>query len=202
MKLILVRHGETDHNRSNTHMGQLDVPLNERGREQARRDGKRLANEKIDVIYTSDLQRAMATAQEIAFHHNNQPEHDVRLRERHVGVLEGQPIHPDDHIGNTDKTTDRNKRPEGGESIYDVKIRAERWLNHIKKKHQKDTIVVVGHGLFLFLLLEVAIEDGADTERQDFILNNTSITILDFHPSGHANIVHLNDTSHLEDHPT
>lgn len=181
-------------------MGQLDIPLNERGREQARRVGERLAKEKIHIIYSSDLQRALATAQEIAAHHKNPLELDPLLRERHVGILEGQPIHPDDNIGNSQKTTDRHKRPGGGESIHDVKIRAKQWLDQAKKKHANDTIVAVGHGLFLFLLLEVAIEDGADTTREDFLLNNASITVLNVHQTGRAKIIHVNDTSHLEGH--
>lgn len=200
MKLILVRHGETDHNKTGTHMGQLDVPLNERGLQQARLVGERLAHEHIDAIYTSDLQRASATAKCIvSFHPNVKVINDVLLRERNVGILEGQPIQPEDHIRKSrGGSADRSRRPENGESIHDVKERAQTWLTKILSEHPDKTILVVGHGLYLYVLLEVAIENGADADREDFILDNTSVTVLDINPEGRAAIIHLNDTAHLE----
>ncbi len=199
MRLILVRHGETDHNKTGTHMGQLDVPLNDRGRQQAELVGERLADETIDVMYTSDLQRASFTAQCIAKHHPNlRVNHDSLLRERHVGVLAGQPIQPHDTIERTRQGFDRDARPAGGESIRDVKNRALIWFTTIRQKHPNDTVVMVGHGLFLYGLLEVAVEDGADVDRQDFLLDNTGVTILDVHATGRAQVIHLNDTAHLK----
>lgn len=199
MKLILVRHGETDHNQSNTHIGQSDVPLNDRGLQQAKLVGQRLAAEKINFIYSSDLQRAAVTAKNIATHH---PEaklvHNPLLRERNAGVLTGQPIHPDDDIGNTEKYIDFHKRPTGGESIDDVRVRAEAWLTSAKQQHSDDTLVVVSHGVLLFTLLGVAVEAGAEEVRKQFLLGNTSVTILDVPPEGKVSVIHLNDTTHLK----
>ncbi len=199
MKLILVRHGETDHNRTNTHIGQSDVPLNDNGRQQARRVGERLAKQKIDIVYSSDLQRANFTAKEIVSHHPKvKLVYDLLLRERNAGEMTGKPIHPDDDIGNTQKKIDRKKRIPGGESIDDVKTRAIKWFNIAKAKHLDETLVVVSHGVLLFTLLEAAVEDGADIGGQNFLLGNTSVTILDVHPTGRASVIHLNDVSHLQ----
>lgn len=198
MKLIIVRHGETDHNKTNTHMGQLDIPLNELGRQQAELVGERLAGENIDIIYTSDLQRASFTAECIAKHYPSlRVNHDPHLRERHVGVLAGRPILSQDTIQYSRQGIDRNVRPDGGESIRDVKHRAATWFVTVKKKHSHDTIVMVGHGLFIYGLLEVAVEDGADVDRGDFLVDHTSVTILEVHPIGRAHVIHLNDTTHL-----
>lgn len=199
MKLIIVRHGQTDHNATGTHMGQLDVPLNSHGVEQAELVAARLAHEKIDAVYSSDLQRAYVTAQQIAqFHPGLTVITDPLLRERNVGVLTGQPIQPEDSIRKSRSGgINRSKRPQNGESIDDVKARATDWLQKTLTQHADDTVLVASHGLFLYILLEVAVEQGADVDREDFILANTSVTVLDVHPEGRATIVHLNDTQHL-----
>lgn len=179
-------------------MGQLDVQLNDQGHQQAKLVRQRLATEHIKVIYLSDLQRASETAKNIAAHHPHvQVVYDLLLRERHVGVLQGQPILPDDFIGNTKKSIDRTVRPEDGESIHDVKARATKWFEIVKRQYPDDTLVVVGHGLYLYVLLEVAVQDGANAERQDFLLENASVTVLDVHATGRAEVIHLNDISHL-----
>lgn len=66
-EIVVVRHGETAWNAISKVQGQLDVELNETGRQQAAEVGDRLSREpKPSVIYTSDLQRASETAQIIA----------------------------------------------------------------------------------------------------------------------------------------
>ena len=66
LHLILVRHGETEWNAQRRNQGQSDVPLSEFGRRQAQRVAERLAGQKIDAVYASDLKRAWETAQFIA----------------------------------------------------------------------------------------------------------------------------------------
>ena len=63
MNIILVRHGETDYNRDRLLMGQLDIPLNDKGLTQAKTVAKVLVEKNISQIYTSDLQRATKTAE-------------------------------------------------------------------------------------------------------------------------------------------
>ena len=95
MNLILVRHGETDWNRTGRCQGISDVVLNDNGRKQALELGLCLKGEKISAVYSSDLARAMSTAEEIARHHGLTVEIDSDLREMDQGDFEGLPVHGD-----------------------------------------------------------------------------------------------------------
>jgi 2,3-bisphosphoglycerate-dependent phosphoglycerate mutase len=87
--LLVVRHGETDWNAERRWQGHADVPLNERGREQARALAESLAGERIDAIYTSDLSRARETAQTVGARVGVDVVTDPDLREVDVGPIEG-----------------------------------------------------------------------------------------------------------------
>jgi probable phosphoglycerate mutase len=107
VRLLLIRHGETDWNRALRFQGQIDVPLNAMGQEQARRVGQRLAalhrvgDVAVPDLYCSDLQRAVQTATPITWathdpaaqgepHHQAVPLQTQRgLREQHFGLFEG-----------------------------------------------------------------------------------------------------------------
>lgn len=197
MKLIIVRHGETDKNRLPSVKGR-DVPLNATGQRQAKLVAKRLAHETIDVVYSSDLLRARQTTETIIAQHPKVKVLYVKeLRERDHGKLTSQSRAERESVYRASGQSIRDWRPEGGESLRDVKTRAADWLTSIKRQHPKDTVLVVSHGFFLYSLLEVAVEDGADVEREDFALSNGGLTVLEIHPEGRGQIVHLDDTSHL-----
>ena len=90
--LVLVRHGESQWNLENRFTGWVDVPLTEKGREEARRAGEKLKGIKFDKAYTSVLQRAIETLKIIlsGINQENIPiEKDQALNERHYGDLQG-----------------------------------------------------------------------------------------------------------------
>jgi len=87
--ILLVRHGETDWNKAQRLQGHLDIDLNEQGKIQAQLLGKALANEKIDIAYSSDLSRALKTANTITAHHDIPTFIDIQLRERCYGEIQG-----------------------------------------------------------------------------------------------------------------
>ncbi len=87
--LVLVRHGETAWNVEGRIQGHLDVPLNETGLAQAAAVGKRFRSERFDAIYSSDLIRAFRTASPVVANPEVDIIRDPRLRERHLGVLQG-----------------------------------------------------------------------------------------------------------------
>lgn len=85
-RLVLVRHGETDHNRAGRAQGHLDVPLNDRGLAQARAVAPVIAAFRPAWIVSSDLSRARVTAEVVGAACGLAVRTDPRLREFHVGT--------------------------------------------------------------------------------------------------------------------
>ncbi len=100
-ELLFIRHGETDWNRQLRFQGQIDVPLNATGHAAGRAAGARLAGERWDALFTSDLLRARETAAPLAEAWRLQPQALAGFREQSFGVLEGldvptiQALHPE-----------------------------------------------------------------------------------------------------------
>ena len=90
--IYFVRHGETDYNIKRIVQGQLDIPLNETGRENAHTLSNTLKNYQFDVIYCSPLCRARETAEIINQHHNVKIIFDDRLKEFFAGERQGLPV--------------------------------------------------------------------------------------------------------------
>ncbi len=94
MKLVLVRHGESEWNKLNLFTGWMDVDLSEKGHEEAKQAGRTLKEEgyDFDICYTSYLKRAIHTLQHILdeMDRNWLPVvKSWRLNERHYGALQG-----------------------------------------------------------------------------------------------------------------
>lgn len=88
-RFFLVRHGETVWNRERKYQGQSDIPLTDEGRIQAEKLSERLKNEEIDIIYSSNLKRAVETAEIIAVNHESEVRPTPLMRELNFGVWEG-----------------------------------------------------------------------------------------------------------------
>ena len=90
MKIYLVRHGETEWNRTNRFQGISDISLNARGKAQAEALAQALKDEPIDVVYSSPLTRARETAQAIRqFHPSSRYFEEEGLKEMDLGDFEG-----------------------------------------------------------------------------------------------------------------
>ncbi|MDO5048498.1 MAG: histidine phosphatase family protein [Actinomycetaceae bacterium] len=88
-RIVFVRHGQTDYNSGGRVQGQIDIALNETGRQQASAMGPVVAKFEPVKIVSSDLSRAHDTAREIARHTDAEIVLDERVRERAFGVFEG-----------------------------------------------------------------------------------------------------------------
>ena len=136
MEIILVRHGETDWNLEGRLMGQKDVPLNDKGREQAELLKIKLANIEFDCCYSSPLSRAKETARIICKNRCNII-YDDNLKERSGGELEGTIIsHWNDY--------NNNSTVEADEEILN---RAKHFLEMLKNTSYQKVLIVSHNGL-------------------------------------------------------
>ena len=155
-RLILIRHGETDWNTTGRWQGQTDVPLNERGRQQARQLVADLAGMQIDAIYSSDLGRARDTAAPLSQAAGLPVIVDARLREIHQGEWQGQ-LFGEIEARYAEALRSRredplNLAPPGGETVAQVQERVLDCLKDILRHHPHDTVALVSHGFVLGLL--------------------------------------------------
>lgn len=200
MRILLVRHGETQYNADRRVQGQIDIPLNDTGRWQAERIGARLARYEPDLILTSDLSRAAETARAIAAHHPAAPLLDSELlREIHYGVFEGldageiQSNYPEEM--RLWQESDDGYMPPGAETITQQRARAELATQWLRERSNGGTIVVVSHGGIMRSLLGSLL--SLEVEQQvRFHFDNTSLTALEETRRG-LSLRLVNDTSHL-----
>lgn len=158
MRVFLLRHGETDWNLQGRCQGVTDVDLNDRGRQQAGEIAGYLSAEKITAIYSSDLKRALKTAEIIAGACNLQVTVDGDFRELDQGAFEGltfadiRASHPD--FLKKWRTEPAGLLIPGGERLIDVEERTWKAMDRIVRCHCSDeTVVVVSHNFPILTVL-------------------------------------------------
>jgi uncharacterized phosphatase len=140
-EIYLVRHGETDWNRARRIQGRTDVPLNDTGREQARRTAELLARRSWDAVLTSPLARARETAQIIAARLGlGEPEEVPALVERNYGAAEGL------DFAQIDARYPEGTEVPGREPRSEVARRVMPELRRIAEQHPGAALVLVSHG--------------------------------------------------------
>ena len=184
MRLILVRHGESEWNRSGRYQGQADAPLSDLGLRQADALANRLQHEHIDAIYTSPLQRARKTAEAIARFHPDVPfTEDTGLYEIHHGEWQGL-------LANEV----REKYPElleewrvyptrcqmpGGESFSNILKRTINVRERVHRKHGEGTVLLSTHDVVVKILIADAL--GMHMDRINRIwVTNASISVIEY----------------------
>jgi alpha-ribazole phosphatase len=201
LRLLLVRHGETDWNATGRYQGQSDIPLNATGQRQARAVARRLATERLDGIYASDLLRAWATAEAIAEPHDLTVKPDARLREMSYGNWQGLTYRqiaeqaPEALAGwNADRV---HRAPPGGESLGDLAARVRNSLDGILVAHSEGTVALVSHGGTVRMILCVLLCHPPAFYWQ-FEMDNTAISEIELQDRGPV-VIRWNDAHHLRD---
>ncbi len=198
-RLYLVRHGETEWNAQGRIQGHTDVELSDRGRQQARAVAHRLSGVTFDAVYSSDLSRSRETAQIILGHRPTSLRSTDRLREYHKGVFEGLTVHeymrryPD--LYQASLVNDLDFAPTGGETIRQASLRMAGLVSDLKKEHQDETVLVVGHGGSLRSAV-VAIMDFPLEANWKLAMGNCALSVFDIY-TDNAVMLLYNDTSHL-----
>jgi probable phosphoglycerate mutase len=201
-RIIAIRHGETSWNADARIQGQTDIGLNDTGRWQARRVGEALAGEAVTAVYSSDLERAHATARSIASVAGIPVVPHRGLRERSFGMFEGKTFDEiqqawPDHAHNWRKRLPDWQPPEGGESLLELRERVKRTVHELAERHPGEQIVVVAHGGVLDALYRIATQQEVNSPRT-WELPNGAINRLLWTPEGFT-LVGWSDTQHLDD---
>ncbi len=147
--VIFLRHGSTDYQEDRIYAAQDDPPLNDNGRGQAKDLARWLSSQNIAGIYVSPTSRTRETAEPIVQELNLPPVLKPDLRERDFGVWEGLTFdeiatrYAEGHAAW--KRDPIVYKPEGGESILDLKARLQVLLDEIIRNHPSQRVLVVSH---------------------------------------------------------
>ena len=198
-QVIIVRHGQTQWNIKGIRQGHLDSPLTEQGLAQAKALGQRLTREIFTILYSSDLGRAMQTAQMISDTTGHRIVTDARLRERHLGIFQGldggeiQARYPEEY--RLHRSLGPNYVIPGGESVGQQVERNVACLNEIAEKHLGESIVVVTHGGVLSGLFRHTFSIPFEAPRR-FEFMNASLNLFTYE-EGKWMLRTWGDVSHL-----
>ena len=147
--LHFVRHGETDWNREGRIQGFADVPLSTAGREQARELAASLGERPIGAIYSSDLRRALETAEPLAARLGLPVVATAALRERNFGVNEGRvAAEVAAELGQEAGTAwhGPDDRHPDGESLRELYERVAAFLDELLEDPPADEVALVTSG--------------------------------------------------------
>src|ERR687885_725203 len=184
MRLILVRHGESEWNRIGRYQGQADAPLSALGLQQADALANRLKREQIDAIYTSPLQRARNTAEAIACYHPHVPfTEDPALYEIHHGVWQGRLAAEvrerySELLEEWRLFPTRCQMP-GGESFSNILKRTLNFRERMARLHPGGTVLISTHDVVIKILIADAL--GMNMDRINRIwVTNASISVIEY----------------------
>lgn len=199
MRLIIVRHGETAHNRDQVTLGRADVPLNDLGNRQAAAVAASFAVAPV-AVYASPLRRAIDTAGGIAKAHGLSVIVEPALIEMDVGEME--------HLGYAEL---REKYPDflrawmsadaadarmpGGETLREVQERAWAAVGRMREAHPEGDVVAVTHNFVALTIICAAL--GLPLSQFRRVRQALAAkTVMEFGERG-AVLAQLNDVSHL-----
>lgn len=184
MRLIIIRHGESEWNRIGRYQGQEDAPLSDLGLRQAEALASRLRTEPIHAIFTSPLQRAAKTAEAIARHHPDVPlERAPELLEIHHGAWQG--LMADEVRGRFgDGLREWRQHPTraqmpGGESFSNILKRVLDFKDALFERYADRNVLVSTHDVVVKILVADAL--GMNMDRINRIwVTNASISVVEY----------------------
>ncbi|WP_373529757.1 histidine phosphatase family protein [Nostoc sp.] len=206
IRLLLVRHGETEWNRQTRFQGQIDVPLNDNGRQQSQKAGEFLQEVAIDFAVSSSMLRPKETAEIILKHHPNvKLELQNDLREISHGLWEGKleaEIEQEfpGELQHWRITPAQVQMPEGEnlQQVWERSVAAWQSIVQAASTNQFQTVLVVAHDAtnktLLCHILGLSLENF-----WNFRQGNGAVSVIDY-PSGIDGLPVLqamNITTHL-----
>ncbi|NDJ62165.1 MAG: histidine phosphatase family protein [Chloroflexi bacterium] len=198
-RVVLIRPGETEWNRNGRWQGWVAVPLNEHGRRQADALANYLRNIGMSALYTSDLKRALETAERLAETLGFEAVVDARLRERNMGLWQGLTLdemrtwYPEQfELLMSDR---ENFRIPSGETRNEVRTRVLTAFDEILRADRGETIGILSHTTAIKILIAELVPEF-DPSSVD--LANSAVTTIRRRDDGTWQLSAVNDLLHLE----
>ena len=200
-RIYFIRHGESQSNLITQFAGSLDMPLTQKGREQAETTADFLKDIPFSAVYSSDLCRAFDTGMAIAKRHNIPIYGNSALREIYAGQWEGktytelEQLFPDSysvwrtHIGLA--------QCPGGESVKQLQQRVSSFVAEIVHRHPNETICIATHATPIRVMECIL----TDTPLKDMHaipwVSNASVTIAEYNEKGRGSLIKRDIHHHL-----
>lgn len=203
MKLYLIRHGQSAGNAEGRFGGHSPMPLSKLGKEQAELTAKLLSKEKVHAIYSSDLLRAVQTAEPLAKLLDLPIIQTPDFRERDVGVLEGLTFdeskrkYPKDYYALINR--DIHHVITKGESYRQLLQRTTNALREIFDIHRGEKVVIFSHtGAICFMTLHLLGAINRKTKTTPWLVtSNCGINRFEIRAPRNVRVLAINDTRHL-----
>ncbi len=203
-RVLLIRHGQSQGNAERRFGGHTATPLSELGHRQAEATGLALAREGVTAIYSSDLPRAVQTAEPLARETGLDVEETDALRERSVGLMEGLTFeeaaaaHPAEYAALLRR--DFEHVLAGGESYRQLLDRAAAGLDRAVEQHRGGTLALFSHtGTICILALHLMGALDAPALKPVWLSSsNCGVTRFELRSDGFVRVSAFNDTRHLE----
>ncbi len=198
--IILIRHGESEGNKTRVFTGHTNAPLTELGQLQARLAADALKSIHIDRIYTSDLCRAHDTGLPVAEDHGLEIESDERLREIYGGEWESVNFdvlpqkYPEDF--GLWKANIGLSRCTGGESIVELYDRVVKRVIEIAEENPGKTVCIATHATPVRAVCAYASGISAEDISKEPFPGNASISIVEYE-NGKLTATVKGDIAHL-----
>ncbi len=199
-EIYLIRHTQAEGNRYRMMQGFWDGEVTDLGRRQAQALSRRFASLPLDAVYSSDLSRAVMTAEAAAGSKNLPVQRRAALRELNIGPWEqqffGNLCHETPELTELFLHDSENWFLPGAETFSQVRDRALRELRQIAAENEGKTVAVVSHGVTIRCMLSgITGLPLSDTEHLP-ICKNTAVTKLRWE-NGQFTVEYMNDDSHL-----
>lgn len=203
-RLLMLRHGQTEHSAQRRYSGRADLPLTELGERQAAAAAAHLATvEDVTAVISSPVRRARQTAKSVSDMLGVPMHVHDGLIETDFGAWEGLTFaeasvrDPELHAR---WLTDTSVAPPGGETMDTVHRRVRRARDQIIAEYSAVTLIVVSHVTPIKSLLRMALDAGPSLLYR-LHLDVASLSIAEFYPDGLATVRLVNDTSYLPQPP-
>ncbi|HHT47026.1 MAG TPA: alpha-ribazole phosphatase [Firmicutes bacterium] len=182
MKIYLIRHGLTESNKQKLYTGWTDVDLAPEGVAQVEALASGFSGEEITGLFSSDLRRAVKTAEIIGAGHGLKPEPSPLLREINFGAWEG--LRYEEILASYEDELHRWYNdpfmcaPPGGESLRQVFTRVNSFLDDLWEQENKGTFVIVSHGGAIRSVLHHYL--GLEKDRFfELAVDNAAVSLLE-----------------------